>query len=423
MPYRVETASSARAGCNSSECKAAGIKIEKDELRLGVWVPYEDRGSWKWRHWGCITGKVIEGIRNLLVDPANPGTYRWDMLDGYDSEGTEKNSLERKPDLQEKVRRCIIQGFIDDEDFNGDPEMNVLGAAGLRTKESKKKMKEDQKLGEGTQAGKKRASGEIDGDEATPVKKKRAIKKMACSENDEDIKQVKPATKHRTKKVKKEEDREDFEAAFEDTKPVLYKTPHAKKGIKKEGTNEMTAEAKPAPTKNSRAKKGVKKEEEYVEMSRNLGDNETLHNEEDFDVPVTVIAPKKRALRGKKTMKAEPVDEDAGADAFEPAKAKPAPKKRGKNVGQDSKCKELSLASESNSGVTETAFIDANNPVHDRAEVVKGGLPTVAVAAEGEDSDAAAMTSEAVHKATDLAPRAKGNSRRRTRSRMSSSKF
>ncbi|PBP15362.1 hypothetical protein BUE80_DR013901 [Diplocarpon rosae] len=424
MPYRVETASSARAGCNSSECKAAGIKIEKDELRLGVWVPYEDRGSWKWRHWGCITGKVIEGIRNFLVDPANPGTYRWDMLDGYDSEGAEKNSLERKPDLQEKVRRCIIQGFIDEEDFNGDPEMNILGAAGLRTKQSKKKTKEDQKLGEGTPAGKKRASGEIDGDEATPAKKKRPIKKMAVSENEEDIKSAKPATKHRMKKVKKEEDGEDVEAAFEDTKPVLSKKPRAKKGVKKEeGTDEVTAEAKQVPIKNSRAKKNVKKEEESVEMSRPLGDKEFVNKEEDVDIPVLLMAPNKRALRGKKAVKAEFVDEDAVADTFEPAKAKPARKKRGKNVGKDGKFKEPSLADESNPGVAETRSTEANDPVHDGAEFVKDGIPTVAIAAEGEDSGAAAMITEAVDEVIDLAPPAKGKSARRTRSRTSSSKF
>jgi hypothetical protein len=56
-------------------------------------------------------------LRNFLEDPARPGVYRWDYLDGYD--GEEKNSLERHPDLQEKVRRVITQGYIDPEDFNG----------------------------------------------------------------------------------------------------------------------------------------------------------------------------------------------------------------------------------------------------------------------------------------------------------------
>lgn len=56
-------------------------------------------------------------MRNYLEDPAKPGTYRWDFLDGYD--GDEKNSLAKHPDLQEKVRRVVTQGFIDPEDWNG----------------------------------------------------------------------------------------------------------------------------------------------------------------------------------------------------------------------------------------------------------------------------------------------------------------
>jgi len=66
---------------------------------------------------GCVTGKILQNIQNNIEDPNKPGTYRWDYLDGY--EGDDKNSLERHPDLQEKVRRVITQGFIDPEDFNG----------------------------------------------------------------------------------------------------------------------------------------------------------------------------------------------------------------------------------------------------------------------------------------------------------------
>jgi hypothetical protein len=66
---------------------------------------------------GCVTGKVIENIRGSIEDPAKPGNYRWDILDGYD--GDEKNSLQDSPKLQEKVRRVVTQGFIDPEDWNG----------------------------------------------------------------------------------------------------------------------------------------------------------------------------------------------------------------------------------------------------------------------------------------------------------------
>jgi hypothetical protein len=56
-------------------------------------------------------------LRAYLEDPAKPGVYRWDFLDGY--EGDDKNSLEKHPEVQEKVRRVITQGFIDPEDFRG----------------------------------------------------------------------------------------------------------------------------------------------------------------------------------------------------------------------------------------------------------------------------------------------------------------
>lgn len=67
---------------------------------------------------GCVTGKQLQHVRENLEVPGQPGTYDFDRLDGFDSPG-EKNSLNNHPDLQEKVRRVIIQGFIDPEDFNG----------------------------------------------------------------------------------------------------------------------------------------------------------------------------------------------------------------------------------------------------------------------------------------------------------------
>lgn len=141
---RTETALSGRAVCKAGKCKEAGVKIEKDELRLGTWIEFKNGGaSWQWRHWygwpiyisspsipvhrtykvlannirGCVTGFQLQNLRKNLEDPENPGGYRWEFLDGY--EGDERNSLDKFPELQEKVKRVIIQGFIDPEDFNG----------------------------------------------------------------------------------------------------------------------------------------------------------------------------------------------------------------------------------------------------------------------------------------------------------------
>ncbi|RKF81410.1 putative zf-parp type zinc finger protein [Golovinomyces cichoracearum] len=141
MSYRVEVAPSGRAGCQSTDCKKAAIKIGKNELRLGTWVDIPDRGgSWRWRHWGCVTGKILLNIRQAL-DQSGSGEYNWKALDGYEG-FEEKSSLHHHPDLQAKVRRVITQGFIDPEDFKGDPEMNKIGSTGLRTASSKRKKKE-----------------------------------------------------------------------------------------------------------------------------------------------------------------------------------------------------------------------------------------------------------------------------------------
>jgi len=376
MSYRVETALSKRAGCQATECKKNGVKIDKDDLRLGIWVEYGDRGGWSWRHWGCVTGKVLQGLRDLVADPDEPGEYRWDMLDGFES--GDKNSLDKKPQLQEKVRRCIMQGFIDPEDYNGDPEMNVLGAAGLHTKESKKKMRDEQKekaqneevdnlkaqlaslqaekadgggsdvdakmaevqadldkhLAAQTPAtGKKRAKNEDEAEEGTPAKKKRVTKKKAKAEDDEDededVKSAKPAAKSRAKNTKKEDQNGDD---TEDVKQAPAKKSRAKKVVKKEEDDEDDVEEpKPAPAKKSKAKK-VKKEED-TDMSGTVDDHTGIKDEDAGKA--SKPAPKKRAPPKKKAVKAE-ADEDGesaiknedGEDSTMPAPKKRVPAKK-----------------------------------------------------------------------------------------------
>jgi hypothetical protein len=72
-------------------------------------------------------------LREYLEEPGEPGTYRWDFFAGYDDEGV--SGLVNHPDLQEKVRRVVTQGFIDPEDFNGVSEtlIAVLKACGVMT--------------------------------------------------------------------------------------------------------------------------------------------------------------------------------------------------------------------------------------------------------------------------------------------------
>ncbi|KAK1768890.1 zf-PARP-domain-containing protein [Phialemonium atrogriseum] len=109
MSYRIEVSKNNRAGCTDTLCKAQGVKITKGEIRLGSWVEVNDHGGWKWRHWGCVSGLVIENIRDKIAKGEDD--YDFDAIDGFDE-------LE-DPEIQEKVRRVVTQGHIDPEDFNG----------------------------------------------------------------------------------------------------------------------------------------------------------------------------------------------------------------------------------------------------------------------------------------------------------------
>ncbi|CAG8957701.1 hypothetical protein HYFRA_00000036 [Hymenoscyphus fraxineus] len=234
-----KTASSGRAVCKATDCNKNKIKIGKDELRFGVWVETKDYSSWAWKHWGCMTGKQLQNLRNYLQVEGQPGTYDWDKLDGYDGHDNEKNSLDHHPDLQEKVRRVVTQGFIDPEDFNGDSEMNVLGATGLLSAASKKQRKEEAKE-------KKQENGEST-DDVTKVKNEKNVVKAESSEE--------PVSKpvKKGKRVKNE-----VVSDEEEQKPPKKK--RANKVKKEEADDQKEVASKPA--RNSRAKKAIKDEDD-----------------------------------------------------------------------------------------------------------------------------------------------------------------
>ncbi|KAK0729998.1 poly polymerase and DNA-ligase Zn-finger region-domain-containing protein, partial [Lasiosphaeris hirsuta] len=106
-----ELSANNRAGCKDKVCKESNVKILKGELRLGTWVEIKDHGSWQWRHWGCVSGSQVENLREKIGKDAK-GEYRWDAIDGWEE-------LDEKPELQEKIKRVVEQGHIDDEDFKG----------------------------------------------------------------------------------------------------------------------------------------------------------------------------------------------------------------------------------------------------------------------------------------------------------------
>ncbi|ROT37579.1 zf-PARP-domain-containing protein [Sodiomyces alkalinus F11] len=131
MPYRVDVSPSNRAVCQDSVCKHLKKTIPKGELRFGSWLEFGDRGSFKWKHWGCVSGKQMQALQ----EAAKRGDgFDFDAVDGYDEMGDH-------PEFQAKVREAVELGHIPPEDFNGDPEFNVPGKSGIRSAQKVKQLK------------------------------------------------------------------------------------------------------------------------------------------------------------------------------------------------------------------------------------------------------------------------------------------
>ncbi|KAH8917644.1 zf-PARP-domain-containing protein [Atractiella rhizophila] len=103
MSYRVEYASSARAGCKSGKTHGCmGQKIEKGSLRFGTYVTMnigggDGKGSFQWRHWGCVSDKVLANMKTKLLDGESDDKPVDDLLDGFD---------ELKDEDKEKIRKA-----------------------------------------------------------------------------------------------------------------------------------------------------------------------------------------------------------------------------------------------------------------------------------------------------------------------------
>ncbi|KAI0534383.1 zf-PARP-domain-containing protein [Xylaria digitata] len=268
MSYRIEISPNNRAGCQDKVCKDAKTKITKGELRFGVWfvMPNTEHGSWKWRHWGCVSGKTISNVQESIKKDDD---YDWDMLDGYD----EIEDLE----IKEKIQRVVSQGHIDAEDFNGDPEFNVPGKTAIRGRAKKPKADEEEadedepapkkaapKKAAGAKRGRKKAETEEDGEETEeepePVKKKAKVgRKSKKAEDDEEEEEVQPVKKARGGRKGKKNDEVDEEN--EEVKPPAKKAKGGRKAKQlDEDVNEDVEEPEePAPAKKARSRKATAK--------------------------------------------------------------------------------------------------------------------------------------------------------------------
>ncbi|RAK84371.1 zf-PARP-domain-containing protein [Aspergillus costaricaensis CBS 115574] len=303
--YRLEQASTGRAGCKNTECKNQGIKILKGELRHGSWVDTERFQSYFWRHWGCVTPKIIA---NMVETVGEEGERDWSALDGYD---------ELPEDLQEKVRRAIEQGHVDDEDWKGDVELNRPGKTGFRKRVTKKD--NDETAEESTPK------------KATPQSKKRARaepKEESGSEAEAEDTKEKPKTKKATPQTKKraraepkkEVESDAEEEATKETPKTKKATPQTKKRTKA-GAEADADEAKETPKTKKPRKNSAASKQAPVE------DGES-------DAPLVETNKKPAATKGKRgKAAAAPAAEEPAATR--PTRGRPATKKKQAPVADD----------------------------------------------------------------------------------------
>ncbi|KAI0674578.1 poly polymerase and DNA-ligase Zn-finger region-domain-containing protein [Trametes maxima] len=96
--YRLEYASSSRSKCNGPKpCK--GTSIGKGELRFGSVVDFRGNTSFSWRHWGCVTPKIITNMKNSFDEA--------DELDGFDDLNDED---------QDRVKKAWEEGHVASDD-------------------------------------------------------------------------------------------------------------------------------------------------------------------------------------------------------------------------------------------------------------------------------------------------------------------
>ncbi|TDZ36271.1 PARP-type zinc finger-containing protein [Colletotrichum trifolii] len=251
MPtYRIEISPNNRAGCTDAVCKKSTAKCLKGSLRFGTWTTIMEHDSWKWKHWGCVSGEQIKHLRDLVE---SNGKFDYNAFDGYDEMGDH-------PDLQAKIRAAINNGHVAPEDFNGDPWMNKAGQRGIRGK--KPKEWNDGEDGDVPNAdnsdnappanGKKRLrkDADIDGEEGKKKPRKRAKKAAVAAAPADDSNKEKTKTQKRGRKtaVKKEELDEDEE------KPVTR--------------------PKHGPNKKAAAKKVKNEERDVGESEQSLSSND-----------------------------------------------------------------------------------------------------------------------------------------------------
>ncbi|CAG8335690.1 unnamed protein product [Penicillium nalgiovense] len=276
-----------RAGCKATDCLKDKVKITKGEFRVGTWVDGPGFQSWSWRHWGCFTPKQIVNVKkDLTEDSEDPDFSR---LDGFD---------EMSEELQDKIRKAVEVGHVEDEEWRGDVQCNRPGSVGMRVKASKAKAKES-KDAEKSSPGKKHGLTESENAEEEPAKKKQTRAKKAA-DDDEAIADAAVVENQLNMGKKRGRGRprkntSDDQVAAADVKVEPKKPGRPSKKTSDEDSPDAQTEAKVASKKRGGRGKKVSGDEGA---------------DADTEMTTEPTEPKTRATRGKKITK----DEAASAD-------------------------------------------------------------------------------------------------------------
>ncbi|KAI9843602.1 MAG: hypothetical protein M1838_002534 [Thelocarpon superellum] len=285
VQYRVEVSTNNRAGCKDSTCKANGVKILKGELRFATQVTIQENTSWVYKHWGCVTPKVVDNLKQQIDN-------NLELLDGYD---------ELPADVQEKVRRALENGHVDDEDWKGDVEKNRPGMTGTHSRTPRQKKQQEAETttdADGTHeetpskpATKKRARAKKDqADGEAPVAKKATASGKAAKLEEAEAAEA-PTKKSKATKATKKATTAPMNVETEDTEPA----PKKKRASKKEATKKAEATATPISAKDPPDKDGAPKSKKSKAAAKTSKTKPAPADSSKGTAPVRKGRPKKAA--------------------------------------------------------------------------------------------------------------------------------
>lgn len=133
-PPCAELAKTNRGGCSQTACKKQGVKVAKDTVKFGTWVTAKDAEFWNWKHWGCVSSRQIDSLKEAMTD--DDGELDYDLLDGYEDLGDDDRA---------KVRQAITDGYVAEEDALGanKPSVHEDQASAKELKAQVKKLAKD----------------------------------------------------------------------------------------------------------------------------------------------------------------------------------------------------------------------------------------------------------------------------------------